>query len=1426
MANDTIGRITVPAVIASGVFPLAPDYGSGLAIEPEIAVHAFSSGNTKIEQRFVLGRGVRQFNIRKARLTKPEHDALVAFWEANNGAYGAFTYNAPNPDGATSPVICRFKDPALTLEYLKECLWNTLGVTLVEEVLSGPVYPLNATVTRFPTAALENALADQVQEVFPLIRIRVRESAVDDIFLSDRRVAIGSQLYLPRLADWDGISQSVGGEADQARFVFGNADRVMTLLANDTDLWRAEIEFSLFHVGTGTKIDLWKGEITDWSFNSGPEFSVTAADGLYELGLPYPSKKATRTCWKMFNDGANCPFSSQGRLYTIRDLQQSDGSTTHYTFSPSGSQCDKGFDTPNGCLAHGMEEYFGGIVAKPQAVRVKDNTSKFSRPTFTSASLIADSVYGKVLREIYYDSDLLANDKGEHPPMPVNCDIVAGRDEGDFYCALGIVGQGPLGEYTHIVPPSAGKEPDPSSSISYAYHTLDGQPPHGPYPLGLRECLGPDPNPAPFSLGEGGNGVQRYGPERAAGTAFIEIRRTDDKGLQLSKLSEHSMQAYVSKGLAGYVWTAPGARTLQTALTNPIWIAVNCVLKAKGVWFADAAAQEKLFDVDAAVNAAAICDTVVNAMVGAGTERQFIFNGVIDDEKPLKDWINDILMNCLGYYTFSFGKLKLGTRFNSSATEAFTEGNIVFQSLELSALKPQYNHITASFGDVQYDFVQNSVSVYDADHAAWIGGATSPLFTKGNINLSGTATKSQAARIVTARLREELGGASLDEIRKARQIAFKTTILSLNVEPGAVCSITHPDMPDGTKNGQTEPNYGEFRVLGWRLNKDYSIDIQGKTTTDSMYDMITGHKPADVDADPIPEEEQFPPADFGYGLDVQDGKVTFKDFFCNRNASTVHQATFDLFYVPEDRYSLMTFMTTTDANTTDIQYNGAGETLEPGDLFLVDGEIMQVVTSTPGAPVSSATVKRGLYGTTAGVHGRVSSAISSFESNLAVMNVTGPFEPGNTVVTNPNGEWTVIASYDNGKLTTMLPFTTLDGQSIYSDPRMYRVLKKTVVIPFAPRFFRSAARADFTYSVDLPNAGLVAIRAVLENTRGLRSEPSEIDFASRFPHRWRTGGHSVIVMAHPTLPDGLTENAFETIRMPSAQGCISAHADIRMTDGPITAPAAVSTVRPGKMQPNGTIQIGGTINSSGRIGVVIKAVSFPAFPITTETTAAQAASHLADWLNGLEEFSAFYYASAASDTVSITDLKGLGGEIAVNTSGGVTATATGLTNTLGVVQGRKYAVSFQGGTYESPLSPLSDSSGPTGAASSIELKGIPQSYDNRVTTVRIWAAPDGQEGPMRLAGTVDNGTTEWSDAVTESALAGNPVFPGTVQPELSGTAKITVKKDDAPWFELRLENGVSNAIDGLALNALPEGAVITADVDSTLNTGELRIFID
>ena len=112
-------------------------------------------------------------------------------------------------------------------------------------------------------------------------------------------------------------------------------------------------------------------------------------------------------------------------------------------------------------------------------------------------------------------------------------------------------------------------------------------------------------------------------------------------------------------------------------------------------------------------------------------------------------------------------------RVNSSAVEAFTEGNILFRSLKLAALKPSFNHITAHFADEDFEFVANSVAVYDVEHALLLAGGAGPQFLKSSVNLAGTFSKSQAGRIAAIRLREELGGITAAEWKAARSVHFR-----------------------------------------------------------------------------------------------------------------------------------------------------------------------------------------------------------------------------------------------------------------------------------------------------------------------------------------------------------------------------------------------------------------------------------------------------------------------------------------------------------------------------------------------------------------------------------------------------------------------------------------------------------------------------
>ncbi len=321
--SDTIGRITVPTVINSGqTFPLATQYPFGFSVERPVIVHRFGSLDAKQEQRYYVGIGPRKFQFKRPNLGWTEANQLKAFWESMQGPWKAFTYTVPIPGGSTTGVLVTFEQTPVSFEYLRNAVQVGLNLIEVVDPTQAPTYAVNSTCPRFPSSALSTALLSEVQQIIPLVHIRVRDSAVADIYLSDRRVTVGGQLYLPRLIGIGEpgsdvlISQDIKGTSDNVRLTFGNGDRVMTQLANDTDLKYAEIDLCLFNVNSGILLQLWKGVIQNFTSDGTPIFPVTCSDGFFQIMNQYPERQLSRQCWKLYNDGVNCPWASKGRSAT------------------------------------------------------------------------------------------------------------------------------------------------------------------------------------------------------------------------------------------------------------------------------------------------------------------------------------------------------------------------------------------------------------------------------------------------------------------------------------------------------------------------------------------------------------------------------------------------------------------------------------------------------------------------------------------------------------------------------------------------------------------------------------------------------------------------------------------------------------------------------------------------------------------------------------------------------------------------------------------------------------------------------------------------------------------------------------------------------------------------------------------------------
>jgi hypothetical protein len=173
----------------------------------------------------------------------------------------------------------------------------------------------------------------------------------------------------------------------------------------------------------------------------------------------------------------------------------------------------------------------------------------------TATSIISDTIWGNALQEIWCNDD---GDPGK--AFWVNCMIAAGRDESDFYDALGILGAGPVCSYEgmlvytnadgyrYIIAPMLDGQPPQGFQVDGSLNVVKDQP-----TMGLREVTGNDPcdlGHDSFSLGQGAS----MGAGDGRRHRVRRDRRTDQSGIQPTTTDQHQMQVPVAQGLAGYTW--------------------------------------------------------------------------------------------------------------------------------------------------------------------------------------------------------------------------------------------------------------------------------------------------------------------------------------------------------------------------------------------------------------------------------------------------------------------------------------------------------------------------------------------------------------------------------------------------------------------------------------------------------------------------------------------------------------------------------------------------------------------------------------------------------------------------------------------------------------------------------------------------------
>jgi len=91
--------------------------------------------------------------------------------------------------------------------------------------------------------------------------------------------------------------------------------------------------------------------------------------------------------------------------------------------------------------------------------------------------------------------------------------------------------------------------------------------------------------------------------------------------------------------------------------------------------------------------------------VVAGLEKQFRFKGAVDATKPTRDWLRDILNNGLGYFTWSFGKLRVGCRDSAAPVTWFQPATSCSIRCAWSD-SARLRETDGSFGDEDYLFAK------------------------------------------------------------------------------------------------------------------------------------------------------------------------------------------------------------------------------------------------------------------------------------------------------------------------------------------------------------------------------------------------------------------------------------------------------------------------------------------------------------------------------------------------------------------------------------------------------------------------------------------------------------------------------------------------------------------------------------------------
>jgi len=604
--------------------------------------------------------------------------------------------------------------------------------------------------------------------------------------------------------DWE-ITQEVD-TGDTARFVLDDADNIFSDYAKQISLERASVRFFVRPnnpFGGNGFHNLWQGYISTWTWNRNEgTFIIDCEGGLHGLKRSMPRRSGATVCPWQFNDGVECPYDAHGS-------------------GGDPDTCDKGLDTANGCIAHGMNNYFGGVNPKPQTVSGKLNDTGFLgafRKSYTSTSTPIKSIQSEVIPLVYGVGRQI-----------VPATIFETRDESEFFVAAGIVSEGQIREIGQVL--------------------LDGQTMHPGYA----------PIIAYGTIGQN-IGTHIDSAFRSSHTCFVSVRRVDDVGFK-NPNEPHSILVEVKNGLYGtsiWWWTGPFSNAGDFPTNCPPMIALNFVLRALGIHhgYNPDLLKDTIVEIDRMIQCQAYCEALVPSLTGGSNEKRFEFRGVVKDLKPAIEHLRDILACAPIDLVYTVGKVAFKIRKDDITTPPSTQisfehlENIIQGSFVSARREPRFNELKILYSDIALDFQENSITVYDEEAQKRSGflynssshqGDKKPHVKQAQMNAIGLFNKSQVLRLGTQLLLEEMGGKTEQEQLDSRDVSLVTPLIGIAVEISDVSPVIHPELPGGMQY---------VRWKRWKLNSNWEVELSGSTVTASMYGSDPLQSPGD---NPNPE---------------------------------------------------------------------------------------------------------------------------------------------------------------------------------------------------------------------------------------------------------------------------------------------------------------------------------------------------------------------------------------------------------------------------------------------------------------------------------------------------------------------------------------------------------------------------------------------